>query len=130
MMKSVVVFLAMGLLVALVPSISAADYSSVNVRAVNFSEPPFWMLSFDEFKDLRPEQKNFYIKRLREELLKIPQSPSLSQDQWSEAKKDSKSWSQFMTKVYQFCMQNKKTKACAKLTDTRVATLEMFAVKQ
>ncbi|KYG67258.1 hypothetical protein AZI86_09645 [Bdellovibrio bacteriovorus] len=97
---------------------------------INLQEPPFWMPSYDEFKNLRPVQKEYYLKKVLPALQKIPGLEKVSQNSLEEASIWYKSWDGVRLKLYTACLKDSLAKACDEVADVRIKTLENYSVKK
>jgi len=98
---------------------------------VDLSEPPFWMPSYEEFSDLKPDQKSFYVNTLHPALSQIPALKTKTLDQLKEAGKWQESWDYIRTKIYQFCKDKENDKeaikTCEAIANVRTQTLAIHA---
>lgn len=97
---------------------------------IDLSEPPFWMFSYDEFKDLQNDQKSFYLGQVESELKKIPTLNSLTKDGIKEASEWSEGWDIMQRKLYRACTEKSHQKTCERLADLRVQALDMHSNKK
>lgn len=97
---------------------------------INLQEPPFWMPSYDEFKNLRPVQKEYYLKKVAPTLQKIPGMEKVSQTTLEEASIWYKSWEGVRLKLYTACLKDSLAKACDEVADVRIQTLDNYSVKK
>lgn len=110
-------------------SMGSAHASGADTEAlpeeVNLREPPFWMASYDEFKDLQPSQKDFYLEKLGPELRKILALENTTQAKLAEAAEWYKSWNSIEKKLYVACRDKKIEKDCDRIAEVRLAALSL-----
>jgi hypothetical protein len=92
---------------------------------VDMSAPPFWMPSYEEFSDLQPDQKSFYVNTLHPALSQIPALKTKTLDQLKEAGKWQESWDYIRTKIYQYCQNKDVKKNCEAIAQVRTQALAM-----
>lgn len=93
----------------------------------NFSEPPFWLFSYEEFTDMQANQKKLYLRELMPLLKKVPEFKKIKESSvasWSANKTD---WEEMMDKVYKHCSQKSAPKYCEKMADIRLKAINMEA---
>lgn len=96
------------------------------VKKINFSEPPFWMASFEEFSDLRKAQKELYLNGLLSQINKTKGLRQVNQSEILAASKKSADWEKLMTLIYEFCGEVKNKKTCFEIAQVRIKTLEAY----
>jgi hypothetical protein len=114
------VWLAAALLFALHTAASAVEPAEIDM-----SEPPFWVSSYDEFKDLSKEQKAFYIGKLGSAIKLIPSLKKMKKDDFLQASKDEEAWSEMRKKVYLYCADKTVVKNCESFAAIRKQALEL-----
>lgn len=92
---------------------------------VDFSEPPFWMFTYDEFSDLQGFQKRYYVKNAGPAIRKIEGLESVSQEKWQEASEWYKTWDHIARRVYIACRSPKLEKSCKALASVRKEALKL-----
>lgn len=90
---------------------------------INMSEPPFWMASYDEFKDLQKFQKDYYLEKLGPELRKVPSLEEISDSKIQEAGEWYRDWNIIMRKLYVACRDKSLEATCAKVAKVRIDAL-------
>lgn len=93
--------------------------------SINFQEPPFWMMTYDEFHQLQDFQKDFYSRQLLLEVKKLGLLNSPKEAQMKEAGEWAESWLQIQTSVYRACQSQDNLKTCKKLASARLKTFEL-----
>ena len=114
-----ILWLVLALLLTMT-SVRAAEPAGLDM-----SEPPFWLSSYDEFKDLSKEQKAFYLGKLGPALEQIPSLKSMKKDQLLGASKNEEAWSELRKKVYASCKDKSVIKTCENFSAIRVHALEL-----
>lgn len=106
-------------------------FSSVALaqEALNMSEPPFIMSSYDEFNDMQKEQKDAYLKDLELAFKDIPALKVHTSEKLTEASEWYPSWDLIRKSVYEYCQENIASKNCEKITDLRIKALDSYSVK-
>ncbi len=94
---------------------------------INMSEPPFWMSSYDEFNDLQPVQKEFYLEKLLPYLSEIPGLDPVSKKQLLEASEWHQGWNHIRKKVYMSCQDKERQKTCEEIADIRLQALDILS---
>lgn len=94
---------------------------------INMSEPPFWMSSYDEFKDLQDSQKSYYLEKLLSAMEKVPALKTKTKEDLTEASEWYQSWNQIRKKIYEYCQDQTVLKTCEDIADIRLQALDMFA---
>ncbi|WP_373998924.1 hypothetical protein [Bdellovibrio bacteriovorus] len=92
---------------------------------IDMSAPPFWMSSYEEFKDLREEQKKFYLEKLVQEFKKVDALDKVTLHELKEAAEWTPSWNTIRRKLYVACQEKEMEKTCEEIADLRIAALEM-----
>ena len=93
---------------------------------VNMSGPPFWMSAYEEFKNLRKDQKDFYLKNLKEDYKKIPDLGKVTDKQWDMAIEDKETWDGLRRNLYVACQNPGFNKVCLRMADARVDAINMY----
>lgn len=88
------------------------------------------MPSYDEFKNLQAEQKEYYLRQVTPSLNKIPGLEKVSQTSLADASDWYKAWDGVRHKLYTACLKDSLAKACDEVADVRIKTLENFSVKK
>ncbi|WP_413290287.1 hypothetical protein [Bdellovibrio sp. HCB337] len=94
---------------------------------INMSEPPFWMSSYDAFKDLRESQKDYYLEKVLPLITQIPSLNKKTKKDLDEAREWYQSWDQIRKKVYIYCQDKSVEKTCNEIADVRLKTFDLFA---
>lgn len=94
---------------------------------LNMNEPPFWMSSYDEFHNLRKDQREFYTKELLKEFKKVPALSNITVAKMTEASDWYEGWNEIRRKLYVACLEQSLQKTCDEFADLRVQTLNMYA---
>lgn len=97
---------------------------------INFSEPPYWMMSFDEISDMPWHQKDYYFKKLNPALQKIPELKGLKKNKLKNWVADRNDWEKLMTTVYEECSDKDSEKLCKILENIRIDAIEREGIKQ
>ncbi|KHD89787.1 MAG: hypothetical protein OM95_01575 [Bdellovibrio sp. ArHS] len=92
---------------------------------IDMSAAPFWMSSFEEFRDLREEQKKFYLEKLVQEFKKLSGLEKVTLHELKEAADWTPSWNTLRRKLYVACQDKEMEKTCEEIADVRIAALEM-----
>ncbi|WP_374029090.1 hypothetical protein [Bdellovibrio bacteriovorus] len=111
-------------------SFASAEVLQVGEDKIDMAEPPFWMSSYDEFKDLRPEQKTFYLEALTKALPKVPSLEGTDKHTLEEAAEWYQSWNILRRKLYVSCHKSSLHETCQKIAALRKEALGMFANKK
>ncbi|UOE99819.1 hypothetical protein [Bdellovibrio reynosensis] len=99
---------------------------SMAADKIDMSAPPFWMSSYDEFKDLRADQKEFYLEKLQVSLKSIPGLEKTSKSKLEEAAEWYQTWNSIRRKLYQACQDKELVKECEQIADIRIQALDMY----
>lgn len=94
-------------------------------EAIDFSEPPFWMFTYDEFSDLQPFQKKYYIEKALPAIRKIEGMEDLASARWMEASEWYKTWDAIAKQVYVACRTKKLESRCRDLASIRKEALKL-----
>lgn len=94
---------------------------------VNMSEPPFWMPSYDEFKDYQSSQKEFYLEKILPKLSQIPSLKDTTKNQLQEASEWYQNWDRIRIKLYQYCLDSSAHGTCEDFAETRLQALDLFS---
>lgn len=94
---------------------------------IKLSEPPFWMMSYEEYGDLQQIQKDFYNEKMTAALKKVPSLKKFSGDDMKDATEWYKSWEGVMKKLYRDCKDKSLEKTCEEIADIRLQTFDMLA---
>ncbi len=105
--------------------IQQAEADDEKASPINLSEPPFWMFSYDELKDLKENQKSFYLKNIEAELKKISTLGKVTEDFLIEASQWYERWNILQRKVSRACLEKQSTNTCSKLARLRLQTLDL-----
>lgn len=92
---------------------------------IDFTEPPYWMPSFDEISDLAWSQKNFYFKKALPHLKKLEAHKKTSENDLKDWVADRGEWEKLMTDVYTECNKKTPDKICKKLEDVRIDAINL-----
>ncbi|XGC81428.1 hypothetical protein ACES2L_02880 [Bdellovibrio bacteriovorus] len=101
--------------------------SSLAADKIDMSAPPFWMSSYDEFKDLRADQKEFYLQKLEVSLKAIPSLEKTSREKLNEAAEWYQTWNSIRRKLYEACQNKELLKECDQIAEIRLQALDMYA---
>jgi hypothetical protein len=116
-------------LILFIPTLGMAAGNDKDPEAVaqeiDFSEPPFWMFTYDEYSDLQEPQKKFYLENAGPAIRKIDGLENILQSKLDEAPEWYKSWDGIAKQVYIACRNEKLNGACKELAAVRVSTLKM-----
>lgn len=99
-----------------------AMVSPAQAKPFDFSKPPFWMMTFEEYEPLRASQKKFYQEGLVTEAKALRGLSSLTLQDVQDAAVWSEPWEDLMKKVYEACADKKNQKICEKIADVRLKT--------
>lgn len=94
---------------------------------INMSEPPFWMSSYEEFKDLQQFQKDLYLEKLQPYLSKIPALDPVSKKQLLDATEWYQDWNRIRARVYRACQDKEMLKTCEEIADIRLQALDLLS---
>lgn len=100
---------------------------SIAADKIDMSAPPFWMSSYDEFKDLRADQKEFYLQKLEGSLKTIPGLEKTSKEKLQEAAEWYQTWNSIRRKLYEACQDKDLSKECQEISQIRIQALDMYA---
>lgn len=110
--------------------LTALFVAPLTVRAedakIDFSAPPFWMFSYDEFQGLRDVQKKVYLNEFHGKARKLPSLSSLKQKEVDEAAGWEETWDSLMTKVYGDCGKKENSAICHGLEEVRFDVLDSY----
>ncbi|MBX3039722.1 MAG: hypothetical protein KF789_03305 [Bdellovibrionaceae bacterium] len=99
--------------------------------SIDFSKPPFWMPSYDEMRNLKPEQLDFYARGFEKIAQEFPALKGLKKTQVLEATEWVEGWTAMQTKLYRACQWEKHYQAsCEKAADLRVNMLMLRGNKK
>ena len=110
--------------VFLIQNLQAEPEQSSNI---DLSEPPFWMFSYDEFKDLQQDQKSFYLSHIETELKTVPSLKDVTKAGLSEASQWHEGWNIIQRKFYRACQEKDHQKTCERMENLRLQALEMHS---
>ncbi len=88
----------------------------------SFVEPedgPFYVMDYDEFKNITKEQKAFYLGKLIVEMPKVSGLKDISKDQILEAGKSLEKWSDMAEKIGKVCYSKTAPESCQGLRKAR-----------
>jgi hypothetical protein len=94
---------------------------------INMSEPPFWMSSYEEFKDLQQFQKDLYLEKLLPYLSKIPALDPVTKKQLQDATEWYQDWNRIRVRVYRACQDKEMLKTCEEIADIRLQALDLLS---
>lgn len=97
---------------------------------MDMSEPPFWMSSYDEYKDFQPSQKEYYIANLIPALNKISGLESVSNESMEEASEWYRKWDGIRLKLYKACQKEELSEKCDEVAEVRVKALNLSGNKK
>lgn len=120
LMTLFVVFFSVEIAMADKPVITAAPVT------IDYSAPPFWLASYDEFKNLKQQQKAFYLGKLYPEFNKIPALKATTRGALIESSRVSDQWLEIRKKLYEYCADKSVVKTCDEIADLRVQALNYF----
>ncbi|QDK36673.1 hypothetical protein [Bdellovibrio sp. NC01] len=105
-----------------------ASTSFAEEKFLDMSEPPFYMPSYDEFKNLQQDQKEFYLDKVLPLAKDLPNLGKLNKSQLDEASEWYEGWGDIRKKVYLSCQDDKDNEeTCDKLVDLRVDAINLKA---
>ena len=107
---------------ALLLSVGSARAGDLKER---FAEPPFWMMSYDEFKDVTPAQQDYYLKELFPKISKLPTLHGIKPATFLEGADWAATWDSTMEKVYKACDAKENAQLCDDVAEVRGQALEM-----
>lgn len=123
-----IVVAVLGLLTTGFTSIAKAEDREARPEKIDMTAPPFWMSSYEEFNDLRPDQKEFYLEKLLPVAGKVPGLEKLTKEKLKEASEWYQSWNSLRRKLYEACHGNSSLSAtCEQAADVRIAAINMYA---
>lgn len=107
---------------------------SVNTQALQGSKkylaemsgPPFWMSAYEEFKNFRKEQKDFYLKSLKANYKRIPDLINVTDKSWEVAIEDKKAWDDLRRKLYVACQNPGFNKVCRQIAENRIEAINLY----
>jgi hypothetical protein len=125
------------ILLAFIVNVLISDYSEAatvidgskesTLPAINYFEPPFYMLSYNTFSDLRDDQKEFFLQKFGAEVVKVPTLSTLTKEQLKEASQWAQSWQEIRRKVYEHCRDKGTEELCESLAEIRIQTFNMYS---
>lgn len=83
-------------------------------------------MSFEEFTDLRPLQKELYLDQLAKELLSIKDLKKQTRESLRAASQKAQSWELVMIPLYQYCANANHHSKCEAISTVRLKTFEKF----
>lgn len=107
-----------------------ASTSFAEEKYLDMSEPPFYMPSYDEFKNLQSDQKQFYLDKVLPLAKDLPNLGKLNKSQLDEASEWYEGWGDIRKKIYLSCQDDKDKEneaTCEKLIDLRVDAINLKA---
>lgn len=104
-----------------------SSFAQVVPGKSELSEPPFWMMSYDEFVDLQIHQKDFYLRNVLPELTKLSAFKKFSAQKLDDAAAASKDWEALMTEVSVSCADKSLIKDCKALAEVREKAFDLEA---
>nr|WP_295903293.1 hypothetical protein [uncultured Bdellovibrio sp.] len=102
-------------------------FTSKAKAEIDMSEPPFWMPSYEEFNDLQPAQKDFYLEKFMPLVAKVPGLEKLSKEKMKDATEWFQTWNSVRRKLYEACQDSSIHATCEEIADVRIDALNMFA---
>lgn len=95
-----------------------------------FAEPPFWMMSYDEYKDVTPAQQDYYLKELFPKISKLSTLHGVKAATLLEGADWAATWDSTMEKVYKACDAKENAGLCDDIAEVRGQTLEMAGTQK
>ncbi len=108
-------------------STAVAGESESSTERIDMKGPPFWMSSYDEFNDLQPFQKEFYLEKLAPQLAKVPSLKKLTPGKLKDASEWYQDWGDIRRKLYVACSGKSLEKTCEDIAEIRIETLDLLA---
>ncbi|MDG0816916.1 hypothetical protein [Bdellovibrio svalbardensis] len=109
-------------------SFAKASENVEQSESIDMSEPPFYMSSYDEFHDLQPEQKEFYLEKFLPLVnTKIPSLEKVSKEKLQEASEWHETWNSLRKKLYESCQDSSLKDSCEQIAEVRIKALNLFA---
>jgi DMSO/TMAO reductase YedYZ molybdopterin-dependent catalytic subunit len=125
-MKSIMILIFGGSL--LVASLALAETTKEAVKEATTAEDgPFYVMDWDEFKNITKEQKSFYLGKLVAEIPKITELKSLTKEKILAAGKDHSAWDEMDEQVGGYCESHADSESCKALRSIRVQTFLLKA---
>lgn len=95
-----------------------------------FAEPPFWMMSYDEFKDVTPAQQDYYLKEVFPKISKLSTLHGVKATTFLEGADWAATWDMTMSKVYKACDAKENASLCDDIAEVRGQALEMAGTQK
>lgn len=101
----------------------------VDENVVEPEDGPFYVMDYDEFKNITKEQKAFYLGKLIVAIPTVPKLQDISKDQILAAGKSLEKWSDMAEKIAKVCYAKSAPEACQSLRKARGDTFQRGAVR-